>query len=113
MVEWRDVRHGSCNTDPSSVKFQVVFFEGSSNILFNYADTSFGGNCRYASGGGSATIGVQIAGNVATQFSSNSQSLNKTKSLLWTLIDDPGFAPPLLSSPFNGATGIFTTPAFG
>ena len=112
VVEWRDVRHGSCNTDPSSVKFQVVFFEGSSNILFNYADTSFGGNCRYASGGGSATVGVQIAGNVATQFSSNTQSLNKTKSLLWTLIDDPGFAPPLLSSPLNGATGISTTPAF-
>ena len=42
VVEWRDVRHGFCNTDPSSVKFQVpVFFEGGGNILVNYADTSF------------------------------------------------------------------------
>ena len=112
VVEWRDVRHGSCNTDPSSVKFQVVFFEGGSNILFNYADTSFGGNCRNASGGGYATIGVQIAGNVATQFSYYSKSLSKTKSLLWTLIDDPAFPPPQLSAPANGATGVSTTPSF-
>ena len=27
------------------VTFQVVFFEGSSDILFNYPDTTFGGEC--------------------------------------------------------------------
>lgn len=112
VIEWRDVRHASCSTDAASVKFQVVFFEGSSDILFNYSDTSFGGNCRYANGGGSATIGVQIAPNVGTQFSSNSQSLGKTRALLWTLINDPDFPPPALSAPANGATGISTTPIF-
>jgi hypothetical protein len=89
VVEWRDVRHGSCSADTSSAKFQVVFLEGNSNILFNYSDTSFGGNCRFANGGGSATVGIQIAGDVGTQFSYNNSSLSKTRAILWTLNNDP------------------------
>jgi len=112
VVEWRDVRHGSCNTDTSSAKFQVVFFEGSSNILFNYLDTTFGSNCRSANGGGSATVGVQIAQDVGTQFSYNNASLSKSKAILWTLNNDPDFPPPALTTPVNGATGISTTPNF-
>ncbi|HWP59715.1 MAG TPA: S8 family peptidase, partial [Candidatus Acidoferrales bacterium] len=113
VIEWRDVRHFSCSADGSNtVKFQVVFFEGSSNILFNYSDTAFSGNCKFASGGGSATVGVQVAANVGTQFSAYSQSLSKSSSLLWTLINDPAFPPPLLSAPANGATAVSTAPTF-
>ena len=112
MVEWRSVRHYNCNTDPSSVTFQVVFFENTSNILFNYADTSFGTSCRSCSGGGNATVGIQIAPNVARQFSYNSQSLTKTKSLLWTLIDDPNYAAPIPSAPVDGAQRVSRTPSF-
>ena len=36
IVEWRDVEHFNC---VAPITFQAVFFEGSSNILFNYKDT--------------------------------------------------------------------------
>ena len=29
----------------TSVTFEAVFFEGSPDVLFNYADTTFGGSC--------------------------------------------------------------------
>ncbi len=113
VVEWRDVRHASCSTDTSNtVKFQVVFFEGNGNVLFNYSDTTFGGNCKFATGGNSATVGVQIAGDVGTLFSANSQSLSKNTSLLWTLINDPNFPPPTLAAPVDGATGVSATLTF-
>lgn len=86
VVEWRDVRPYSCNADSSAtVKFQVVLFEGSSIILFNYADTGFGGGCAFADRGGSATVGVQVAQDLGTPFSFNTQSLNDNAALLWTL----------------------------
>lgn len=88
VIEWRDVRHFSCRTDSAAtVKFQVVFFEGSSSILFNYADTTFGGGCAFADRGGAATVGVQVASDLGTQFSFNTASLNPDTALLWTLAD--------------------------
>jgi subtilisin family serine protease len=100
VVEWRDVRHFSCNADTTAtVRFQVVFFEGSSDILFNYADTVFGGACTTADGGASATVGVQTSSNQATTYSFNSPSLIDGAALLWTLAAPPslGVTPPSLN----------------
>lgn len=84
VVEWRDVRHYDCRTDSTAtVKFQVVFFESSSDILFNYADTGFGGACAFADQGASATVGVQVASNFGTQFSFDSPSLSDGSAILW------------------------------
>ncbi len=89
VIEWRDIPNWNCSPT-ASVKFQVVFFEGSSDILFNYADTVFGGGCRSWEGmvpdnGASATVGVQVSENLGTQFSFQSPSLNNNTALLWTL----------------------------
>src|SRR2546425_1067238 len=85
VIEWRDVRHFSCGSDgAATVRFQVVFFEGSSNLLFNYADASFGGLCVGSDRGGSATVGVQVSPSAGTQFSFNTQSLSDNTVLLWT-----------------------------
>jgi subtilisin family serine protease len=85
VIEWRDVRHYTCNsTSTATVRFQVVFFEGSSNLLFNYADTAFGGGCTFADRGGSASVGVQISPSLGTQFSFETQSLSDNSALLWT-----------------------------
>jgi hypothetical protein len=98
VVEWRNVRHFSCNADSAvTVRFQVVFFEGSSDILFNYADVYFGGACTAFDRGGSATVGVQTASNQATTFSLNSQSLADGTTLLWTVAEPPPPATPSLS----------------
>jgi hypothetical protein len=87
VIEWRDVRHYNCNADSlATVRFRVVFFEGSSDILFNYADTTFGGACTFADQGGSATVGVQVGSTSATQYSN---ALTPGTTLRWTLAE-PG-----------------------
>src|SRR2546430_7577696 len=69
VVEWRDVRYYDCRNDPNAtIKFQVVFQEGSGNVLFNYANAVFGGNCSFADAGGSATVGVQVAPGLGTTW---------------------------------------------
>jgi subtilisin family serine protease len=85
VVEWRDVRVSACQADSTAtIKFQVVFFEASDTVLFNYADTAFGGACASADRGGSATVGVQTSTQRALQFSFDTQSLSDGLSLLWT-----------------------------
>jgi len=85
VIEWRDVRHFSCRSDgAATVRFQVVFFEGSSNLLFNYADATFGALCA---GFGSRRLRhgrVQVSPNGGTQVSFNTQSLSDNTALLWT-----------------------------
>jgi hypothetical protein len=96
VVEWRDIRHFNCNSSSAvSVRFQVVFFEGSSNVLFNYADAVFGGSCAFADAGGSATVGVQVSPSLGTQFSFNAQSLSDGSALLWTA--SAAARPPTIS----------------
>ena len=85
VIEWRDVRGFGCGD--GGVTFQVVFFEGSSRVLFNYADTTFGGSCTSSDRGGSATIGIQVTATRATQHSFNTQTVDPSSALLWTYGD--------------------------
>ena len=86
VIEWRNVRHWECNADASAtVDFQMVFFESSSSILFNYADPDFGGACAFADDAGAATVGVQVASNQGQEFSFNSPSVSAGSALLWTM----------------------------
>lgn len=83
VVEWRNVPYCCGNNAQNTIKFQVVFHEGSSNILFNYADTLFGGAYSADNNGATATSGVQVAPGVGTQYSYNQPSLMSKTSLLW------------------------------
>jgi hypothetical protein len=65
------------------VKFQIVFFEGYSNILFNYANTVFGGSYSSSDNGSTASVGIQAAPNLGTQFSYYRPALSSKTSLLW------------------------------
>ena len=71
------------------VSFQVVFFESTSDVLFNYRDATFGGECPDLDRGGSATVGIQVAPDVATLFSFNTPALADRSALLWTLAQAP------------------------
>jgi subtilisin family serine protease len=96
VVEWRDVPHyDACS--PGTVRFEVVFFENSRDILFNYMDVVFGAPCASYDRGGSATVGVQVAGSRGTQYSFNSQSLNDETALLWTTSAPPAFVDSVLT----------------
>ncbi|HET7506579.1 MAG TPA: S8 family serine peptidase [Kofleriaceae bacterium] len=79
VIEYRDVPHIAVG---GAITFQVVFFEGSPTIRFNYADVQFGG---FADFGASATVGIQVASGIARQFSFDTPSLSNNMSLLWTM----------------------------
>jgi subtilisin family serine protease/subtilase family serine protease len=96
VVEWRDVRAHACAGDGAgTVRFQVVFFENKSDVLFNYADTVFGGGCAVADRGGRATVGIQTALDQGTPFSFETSSLSDGLALLWTIPGPAlGVTPP-------------------
>jgi hypothetical protein len=81
VVEWRNV--GYCCETTNTIKFQIVFFEGSSNIQFNYANTVFGGSYSANDNGATATSGVQVTSALGRQYSYNQPNLKSQTSLLW------------------------------
>ena len=83
VIEYRNVLHFQPSRPDATITFQIVFFEDSPNIRFNYADVEFDDGSNNL--GGSATIGVQVSPDVAGQFSFNRQSLTNGMSLLWTM----------------------------
>jgi hypothetical protein len=86
VVEWRDVRSFLCNSDSTAtIKFQVIFFEGRSDVQFNYADTVFGGNCSVQDHAGAATVGLQQSVSLAQMYSFGEQSIGDGTSVLWTI----------------------------
>jgi hypothetical protein len=89
VIEWRNVSRASGCTDPTAnVTFQVVFFEGSTDVLFNYAHTTFGGPpaCAAGDNGANATVGIQIVDPSATQFSFDAPNLTDNLSLRFSLV---------------------------
>lgn len=78
VIEWRGVSHFESK---ESLTFEVVFFENSSNILFNYADVTLK-NASYEKGA-SATIGIQTGAGAATQYGFNKPVLTDNSSLLF------------------------------
>jgi subtilisin family serine protease len=88
VIEWRNVRPYACRNDTPAptVTFQVVLFEATNHVLFNYQDVIFGGNCANLDKGGSATIGVQVSTTDATQIGYNSQILSDNLTVHWTTV---------------------------
>ncbi len=116
VVEWRDLPPYACRAEAAStVTFQVVFDEGSDRVLFNYADVIVGGGCSDNDRGGSATVGIQIASDYATEFSFGAQSLDDATALAWTV---PGSCRLTLSSDSEsfgagGGTGLVNVTTVG
>ncbi len=81
VIEWRNL--GVCCETTNTVRFEVVFFEGSSNILFNYADTVFGGSYSNYDNGAAATVGVQSSPTVFNQLGYDTASVTSPSALLW------------------------------
>ncbi len=81
VIEWRNVRHYSSQ---DSGTFQVVFFENSSDILFNYLDVDFG-NAEYTNGK-SATIGIQTTKDKVNQISHNTASIQSNSAIRFSLV---------------------------
>lgn len=85
VIEWRNVSHFVCRRTPAAaVTFQVVFREGSADVLFVYRDISFGGACSIPDAGASATVGIQLTGTDASQLSRNFPILERPLAILWS-----------------------------
>jgi subtilisin family serine protease len=80
IVEWRDVRHYSSS---DGATFQVVFFENSSDILFNYLDVDFGTSS--VDKGASATVGVQSSESNAALVTYNDAKLESNTAIRFHL----------------------------
>ncbi len=80
VVEWRNLKHFNA---AGTGTLQVVFYEDSPDIRFNYLDTDFGNAAQNF--GASATVGVQTNVNVATQYSFNAPNIPSLSSLLFRL----------------------------
>lgn len=106
VVEWRDVA-AICDY-PATITFETVFFENSDNVLFNYRDMItgwdyWGNNCSEYDNGAGASSGIQVARNIATQYSYNEPLLQSQTAILWT-IGTP--APRIIEIlPFNSLVG--------
>ncbi|MFM7067187.1 MAG: S8 family serine peptidase [Gammaproteobacteria bacterium] len=78
VVSWEAVPHFSATTNPFS--FQVVFEEGSSDVVMNYRDV-LAGNTAYDRGM-TATVGLEAQdGEFGTQVSFNNRSLSDGTAL--------------------------------
>ena len=89
VIEWRDVPRFS---NVGAATFQVVFFENSPNILFNYLDVTF--DDPLYDGGANATVGVQVARGVAQHYSTDEASLRDGTALLFAMGQPMAVAGP-------------------
>ncbi|MFM8980507.1 MAG: S8 family serine peptidase [Planctomycetia bacterium] len=100
VVEWRDVRHYVANGDAlATVRFQLVFPEGSSDVLAQYADATFGGAAAASDLGASATAGVQVSSTMLAQHSCNTPSLGAGQALRWSIDTSAEPTPGMAISP--------------
>jgi subtilisin family serine protease len=93
VVEWRNMRSFECPSDASAnVTFQTVFSESSSDIIFNYANTIFGGNCASQDNGADATVGIQTSPGIGAQWSFDAADVGSSRAIRWQLA--PTSPPP-------------------
>ncbi|MEW6365850.1 MAG: putative Ig domain-containing protein [Acidobacteriota bacterium] len=85
IIEWRNVHPWTPANECTSetLTFQVVFTEGSNDVLFNYQDASVAGACADHDRGGLASVGILVGRHTGTQFSYQSPDLSDGMSILW------------------------------
>ena len=80
VVEWYDNQHYYSST--SGITFEVILYEGSNNIKFQYQDVDFGD--EYYNGGAEATVGIEGPDGQGLQYSYNEQVLSPGMAILFT-----------------------------
>lgn len=109
VVEWRNVRAFACRyVSNETITFQVVFKEGSSDILFNYSSPVFSGPCTFPTPAQPPTIGVQTSVSDGVMFSPNMPAVST--AILWQTVpvSSPNPAPAVTS--ISPSTGIANGP---
>ncbi len=81
VLEWSDVAH---YYDVDNATFEAIFYENSSDIVFQYQDVYFGSSS--IDYGASATVGIQYNPGWGTQFSYNTASLQNNSALRLSIV---------------------------
>ena len=112
VVEWRNVLAFACRDDASShVTFQVVFKENSSDVLFNYSDIVFGGNCSNDDYGQVASTGILSSPTQGSNWNlAAAPALSNGFALLWQSPAPTGPANPVptLASVTPGSVRLYS-----
>ena len=82
IVQWNVMPYNGNYLSANNGEFQVVFFENSSNILFNYNDVDFG--LQSYDNGESASIGIQTSSLAATMLDPTTNPIANASSIMWT-----------------------------
>jgi len=109
VVQWNNVPHWISGGGVGDSTFEVILYEGSNEILMQYADTDFG-DATYDDGV-SATVGIQGDVTKYLEYSFNSPNIPTFRAILFHLpsANNPPDTPTL-NSPSDGATGVALTP---
>jgi hypothetical protein len=79
IVQWRLVPAFVTGCAGGRIDFELIMFEGTNEILFQYADVIFGGGGPDS--GSSATVGIQGSSTVALTYSLNTPSLANGRAI--------------------------------
>jgi hypothetical protein len=123
LVQWETPPFGTASTpctDPADmVIFQVLLFESSNDILFQYSDATTSGTCvdsdtpvlaKRESQGGSSTVGLSTTNTSGLQYSANNQVLTDGLAILFKIQQECVLVSPVdgLETTEEGATDTFT-----
>lgn len=120
VIEWRKLPYFVQVGPPGDgVTFQLVFFEDRDDVLFNYLNVNIANTFVDVSGGGSASVGIQIGPTAGTQFSfipfflnpADPTPLKNQMSLLWQLapVDVSLKVNPISMQAYPGTAVTFPT----
>ncbi|MEJ5200466.1 MAG: hypothetical protein WHX53_16220, partial [Anaerolineae bacterium] len=110
VVEWHDRPHYSSFGYVGAATFELILYEGTNNIKFQYRDISFGDSAYDY--GASATVGIRGSGNNYLEYSYNQPALADGLAICFQHPDAPpcdeSDIPWLAAEPISG-----TVPAGG
>jgi hypothetical protein len=92
VIQWDAPPYG-CYDPADMLSFQVILYETTNSIIFQYKDAATTASCiddyglkpeKPASNGGSATVGLGLSNTVGLQYSANTPSITNGLAILFT-----------------------------
>ena len=87
VVAWHGWRHDSFEATSATVTFEVILYEGTNNIKFQYSETAFGDESW--DDGGSATAGIRQSGSNYLQYSHDQDVLHSGMAICFQYPESP------------------------
>lgn len=99
IIEYHDTCHNHCDSCAAGegITFEVILYEGTNNIKFQYMDTFFSNadpELAKDNRGGTATVGLSASAQLGLQYSANQQILTDDLAILFSPVPGPTPPPP-------------------